>query len=168
MSDNTVAHRRIKAVRNIATKYALKTQFWQYEFQCVVFLGALLSVFFHLLFADYFFNVRGIGHDYSYFLPALLDGVYRFKNHGFRPYLFSPAFCGGLPVMANPQSMVYSTPQLLSYLTNPLNAVYLTFLIFAQLGYLGFYLLLRFSFRCQGLCNGLARRRAVHVQRLFY
>ena len=46
-------------------------------------------------------------------------------------------------VAPRPQSIFYSVPQWLSFVTDPLTSVYLTVLLFAALGFVGFYLLLR-------------------------
>jgi hypothetical protein len=89
-----------------------------------------------------------IGHDYGYFLPHLLAGDYWLHENGpgAVPW-FSPAFCGGVPFYANPQSLFYSVPQALTALVNPFMAVLLTFLLFAGLGLAGFYRLLKGPFR---------------------
>ncbi len=112
-------------------------------------VGVALTLLFSLFFHQYFPNDRGrVGHDYSYFLPHLLAGDFWIHRNGFFaiPW-FTPAFCGGVPMFANPQSPFYMLPQWLSAtLVDPLTAVYLTFLLFAWLGYAGSYLLLARSF----------------------
>ncbi len=105
---------------------------------------ALVAVHFWI-FRGFFPNAHGgLGVDYGYFLPQLLDGEYWRHGNGLLsiPW-FTPAFCGGLPRFPNPQSLDYSLPQLLAFLTDPLTAVRLTLLVFAGLGYWGFYLLQR-------------------------
>ena len=54
---------------------------------------------------------RLVGGDYSWFFPALVVGHAWFTQHGWlRPPHFTPAFCGGVPFLANPQSVAYSLP----------------------------------------------------------
>src|SRR5665213_2678253 len=78
-------------------------------------------------------NGRGqLGYDYNYFLPYLLAGEQWIRANGWlSPPYFTPAFCGGMPWLAIPQSMVWSLPQIL----------------FDALGALGTWLLLRRAFR---------------------
>ncbi len=84
-----------------------------------------------------------LGHDYTYFVPMLLSGQYWWLANGvFAVPWFTPAMCGGLPFLANPQNMYYSVPQLLTLLTDPANAVYVTILLFGALGFVGMYRLL--------------------------
>ena len=97
------------------------------------------------LFGRYLPNESGLlGHDYSYFLPHLLDGYYWSHENGFlSPPWMTPGFCGGLPKFGNPQALYFSVPQLLTTFMDPLTAVRMTLLLFAAAGYIGFYLLLR-------------------------
>jgi len=77
----------------------------------------------------------------------LLDGYFWFENNGFfEPFCFSPAFCGGQPVLADQASAFYSVTQVLAFFVNPLTSVYATVLLFASLGFWGFYQLLRSCF----------------------
>lgn len=122
----------------------------------------LLLAAYHLIFGQYFPTKNGtLGHDYSHLLPNLLDGYYWFRSNGlFEPFWFTPAFCGGQPVLADPASSFYSVAQFLTFFVNPLTSVYTTVLLFASLGYWGFYLLLRF-------CFGTSRHAAVLGGALF-
>lgn len=116
--------------------------FW---ISCLLLVGVWV-----FLFLDFFPNNNGkIGHDYAYFLPQLLVGFYWFNENGIVsvPY-FSPAFCAGVPYYVNPQNLYFSVPQFLSFVTNPLNAVIITFVIFAIIGFSGCYLLLKKVFCC--------------------
>jgi hypothetical protein len=114
----------------------------------VIGSGALLLLAYHLIFGRFFPGPEGtIGHDYSRALPKLLDGYFWSLNNGiFSRQWFTPAFCGGVPAFASPQDFYYSLPQWLTLTTDPLNAVYVTMLVFAALGFFGTYLLLRVSF----------------------
>jgi hypothetical protein len=56
-----------------------------------------------------------LGHDYGYFFPYLLSGVqWAYRNGWLAIPYFTPDYCGGIPWLANPQSMFYSAPQLLT------------------------------------------------------
>lgn len=119
------------------------------ELLLVIGSGALLLSCYHWIFSAFFPTANGTaGHDYAYFLPALLDGYYWQLNNGLlAPEWFTPAFCGGLPAFFNPINLYYSLPQWLTNIVDPLQASYLTLLTFAALGFCGFYLLLRISFK---------------------
>ena len=129
----------------------------------------------HVLFL--FPDARGrLGDDYDYFLPLLLAGKYWVVQNGplALPW-FSPAFCGGLPFLANPQSIYFSLPQALSFVTGPVGAFMLTTIVFAGVGAAGTYALMRRRFETSMpaaavsavlfLCNGflLHRMGAGHV-----
>lgn len=88
-----------------------------------------------------------MGHDYSFYLPALLDGYFWYKTNGIWeiPW-FTPSFCGGSLNYLNINNGYYTIPMLLTSLTDPLSAVRLTLFLFAGLGLCGFYLLLRNAF----------------------
>jgi hypothetical protein len=84
-----------------------------------------------------------LGHDYEYFLPLLLAGKYWVMQNGFLAVpRFSPAFCAGVPFLANPQSMFYSVPQALALLTDPVTSYRLTTLLFTATGAIGTYFLM--------------------------
>ncbi|NJD25030.1 MAG: hypothetical protein FIB06_06455 [Betaproteobacteria bacterium] len=85
-----------------------------------------------------------MGHDYMLTLAGLLDGFLWYRNNGFiTPPWFSPTFCGGQALFADPQSAFYSVPQFLTFLVDPLRAAYWSFLLFAGLGFWGMYLFAR-------------------------
>lgn len=98
--------------------------------------------------ASFFPSPSGrLGEDYSYFLPLLLAGRYWIAANGlFAVPHFSPAFCAGLPFLANPQSIFYSVPQALAELVNPQASFLATTLLFAWLGAGGTFALLRVRF----------------------
>ena len=106
-----------------------------------VFILALLA--FHLIFGPYFPTANGLlGHDYVGGIPGLLDGYIWFKQNGlFSVPWFSPSFCGGQADYADPQSGYWSLAQILTILTDPLSAFYLSHLIMASAGFWGMYLL---------------------------
>ena len=94
---------------------------------------------FHALTAG-FFGER-VGLDYDYFLPWLLSGYYWFMHNGLAIPWFTPAFCAGVPHFPNPQSMYYSVPQFLAFVTDPLTSVKITVWLFAFIGFAGMWLL---------------------------
>src|SRR3972149_9515337 len=96
----------------------------------IVFLGSLAIAIHYLIFMQFFPNEHGkLGHDYAYNLPLLLDGYYWYLHNGFWsvPW-FTPSFCGGMPLIANPATFYFSVPQFLTFFINPLTAVRTTFL----------------------------------------
>lgn len=108
-------------------------------------VGWLLIITHCIVFSQFFPNAQGkLGHDYQYNLPLLLDGYYWFLANGFWsvPW-FTPSFCGGMPLMANPATFYVSAAQWFTFVVDPLNAVRLTFFLFAALGFWGMYFLLR-------------------------
>ena len=91
-----------------------------------------------------------VGHDYRYFLPYLFAGVGWFQQNGLFtiPY-FTPDFCGGIPWLANPQSVIYSLPQILTFFfADPIVAAKWSLFAYATAGGAATYVLLR---RCFGL-----------------
>ncbi len=105
----------------------------------------VLLTCYYAIFGGFLPNESGrLGHDYAYFLPVLLDGYFWYHTNGlWKVPWFTPSFCGGWPNYANVQSCYYTLPQLFTLYTDPLNAVRLTWGLFAVVGFLGFYLLLR-------------------------
>jgi len=118
-------------------------------------------------------GTAGLGDDYAYFMPVLLAGKYWIAENGvFALPWFSPAFCGGLPFVGNPQSIYLSLPQALSLIAGPVASFALTTVVFAGAGAIGTYALMRRRFESSVpaaalsavvfLCNGfLLHRMAV-------
>jgi hypothetical protein len=127
-----------------------------------LFAFLILLLAYHLIFGSFFpNNNRLMGHDYSFVLPNLLDGYFWIKRNGlFEPFWFTPAFCGGQPVMGDQGSTFYSVTQLLTLMVDPIASVYLTVLLFASLGFWGFYFLLR-------SCFGTSKQAAILGGALF-
>jgi hypothetical protein len=122
---------------------------------------------------------RAIGGDYSYFLPRLLAGDYWQRLNGWwAVQWFTPAFCGGMPSWANPQSMQFSIPQWLTQFVDPVTAVQWTFFIAAVSGGAGMFLLLKDGFKTSTasalaagvlfLFNGFFSRRMVSGHLAFH
>ena len=89
----------------------------------------------------------GFGVDWAYFLSYLLVGDQWIRANGWlTPAYFTPAFCGGIPFLANPQSMQWSLPQLVFYLLGPQNVPLATLVLSAAAGGWGTWKLARSSF----------------------
>jgi hypothetical protein len=119
-------------------------------------LGAAVA---YMVIASGFFPDRAgkLGDDYEYFLPALLAGKYWIAENGLLAVpRFSPAFCGGLPFLANPQSLFYSVPQAFSLLADPIASIFATTLVFAGVGAAGTYALMRRRFGVSAQAAGLS------------
>jgi hypothetical protein len=110
---------------------------------------ALLLLIHHLIHRGFFPGPKGVGLDYSFFLPMMLDNYHWYLVNGWwTPPWFTPGFCGGQPAFPDPQSMYHSLPQLLVLAMDPLAAVYATMLASTAAGLVGMYQLLRRVFRC--------------------
>ncbi|MBU0986454.1 MAG: hypothetical protein KKH68_04290, partial [Proteobacteria bacterium] len=125
----------------------------------LLLLSAILALLisYYAIFGRFFPNAFGrLGNDYAYFLPILLDGFFWYNLNGFWeiPW-FTPSFCGGSLNYVNVQSCFYSLPQIFTFFTDPIVAVRLTFIVFAGLGLIGFYLLLRRAFFISPLASFL-------------
>lgn len=112
-------------------------------------LGALAAALFYALWVrGYFALEAGIGHDYAYFFPRLLDlAWWRARNGLLAVPWFTPSFCGGLPRFADGQDLSYALPGLLVSWVDPRVAVYVTAVVFALVGGAGFAALLSRCFR---------------------
>lgn len=111
-------------------------------------VGVVLLVAYAAIFLPLLPTAGGtMGHDYSYVLPSMLAGYFWYSVNG--PWdvpWFTPAFCGGVPYLANIQVAYYALPQVLTAWMAPVAAIQTTMLVFAALGYAGFYGLLRRTF----------------------
>jgi hypothetical protein len=111
--------------------------------------AALAALLFLVWRAHLFFPNRNglLGHDYSWFFPTLLVGHFWHRQNGWlTPPDFTAAFCGGVPFLANPQSVFFSLPQLLMSLLEPTPAMFATLVVSATVGAAGCYFLLRRHF----------------------
>lgn len=124
--------------------------------QCLYALA--LVVIYCAFFLRFYPNPQGgIGHDFAYFFPHLLDGYFWFSENGLLsvPW-FSPAFCGGIPAWANPQNLFYSVPQMLTFVAGPYLSVLFTTALFVLLGYVGMYVLMASTFKTKPLVASFA------------
>ena len=100
----------------------------------------LVLVAAHLIFGGFFPGPNGMGHDYAGGFPGMLAEYYWSRSEGvFTAPWFTPAFCGGIPLFADPGSAFYAFPSLFIRILglDPLSASYLTFLLFIGLGFTG-------------------------------
>ena len=100
---------------------------------------------------------HGFGGDWGYFLSYLLAGEQWVRLNGWlSPAYFTPAFCGGIPFLANPQSMQWSVPQLLFVLLGPAAMPWALLMLSAAAGGAGTWLLARRSFGVSAEAASLA------------
>ncbi|MDB9822151.1 hypothetical protein OAC89_00445 [Deltaproteobacteria bacterium] len=114
----------------------------------VLTAGIVLFLSYLIIFMRFLPNKYGLmGHDYSLVFPSLLDNFIWLKKNGIWeiPW-FTPSFCGGFLNFAHPQGAAYSLPVLFTIFMDPLSSILLTFVLFALLGFLSSYLLLRSGF----------------------
>ncbi len=118
------------------------------EWLNVLLIFALLLAVFHGIYGRFFPTSQGtLGHDCSLAFAGMVDGYIWFaKNGWWEVPWFTPSFCGGQPLFADPQSGYYSVLQWLTFITDPLTASYSTLMLFASLGFFGTYLLARRCF----------------------
>ncbi len=115
-----------------------------------VLLLLLLNTTYLTIFLQFFPNqYGGVGHDYAYWFPRLIAGAYWYMQNGWLsiPW-FTPALNGGNLLYADPESIYFSFPQLLTFFVDPLSAITITFAVFSAVGMLGTYWLLRNTFQC--------------------
>jgi hypothetical protein len=115
--------------------------------------AAYIAIFLPLLPAD----GHGLGHDYALHLPNLLAGYFYYLRNGLLavPW-FNPGQCGGVPFIADLNVGYYSLPQFLTFIVDPLAAVRATFAIFAAIGAVGTYVLIRRRFRASDAAAAVA------------
>lgn len=122
-------------------------------FTAPVIAAVLVFILFNLVMAGFFFTPnQGLGDDYAYFFPALLDSAYWLSQNSFFdiPW-FSPAQCAGMPAFANPQNMFFAPVTFLSYGIGPRAGIYTVIVLSAVLGGYGIYGLARTIVKCSPL-----------------
>jgi len=114
----------------------------------LVLSSILILLSYHLVFFRFFPNRHGLlGHDFSLFLPRLLDGyIWAKSNSAFSIPWFTPSFCGGEPAYPDPQNVYFTLPQLLTAFVNPLQGVYFTIVLMSIAGFVGCYRMLKSVF----------------------
>ena len=125
----------------------------------LVAAGLALAFVAYVKFADHYFPLPSgrVGLDYGYFMTQLQLGEYWWRTNGsWAVPWFTPGACGGLPLLADPQSLYYSLPQALAIGLGPVPAVEATMLAGAAFGATTTYLLLRQRFQVSAAAAGLA------------
>src|SRR5512136_2652536 len=89
-----------------------------------------------------------VGHDYSLFLPYMIDSYLHQKINGLTIQWYTPSFAGGRPVFPFPEDFQFSLPQFLLWLVNPWVANMASICIYMAIGFIAAYYLLT---RCMGL-----------------
>ena len=84
-----------------------------------------------------------VGHDFSYFVPHMLDAYLHYKVNGLSIQWYTPSFGGGLPAYPNPQHMQFTLPVLLMAFLDPWEAILASNVIFILSGFLSAYYLLK-------------------------
>jgi hypothetical protein len=85
-----------------------------------------------------------LGEDHHNFFVRMVSAEFLFRAYGLSELIwFTPAMCGGGFQFANPIDVTYALPQLLSMLSNPILAVYLTHILMTFVGGLGAFILMR-------------------------
>jgi len=97
-------------------------------------------IFFGFLIFNSFYFINGTGHDYSYFFPKMLDTLIFYQANGFTIQEYTPSYCAGVFVYANPQSMAFSLPQMLLFFFDPIESVRLTYIAISLIGFIGIFL----------------------------
>jgi hypothetical protein len=108
----------------------------------------VIGVFNLLLIALFFVNYMNraypmVGQDFAYFIPRMLDTHLHHRINGLEIQWYTPSFGGGLPAFANPQHLQFSLPQFLLFVLDPWQATVLCVALFACIGYVSCYMLLR-------------------------
>ncbi len=82
--------------------------------------GAILIAIYSFIFTAYMERIYPVvGHDFSYFMPRLIDTYLHYSINGLAIQWYTPSFGGGVPVYANPQSMQFSLVQAFTSIFNP-------------------------------------------------
>ncbi len=95
---------------------------------CVVNVFALIFIF---------RNYPVMGHDYSYYLPALHDFYYAFTKYGVLFLEYTSQKCSGVPVWANPSGMTFSLVHFFSLIFPPPISLVVYYVVFFSISYLG-------------------------------
>jgi len=117
------------------------------EWPIYVGASAAVTLFAHLLFSRFFPGPNGVGHDYSGGLTQYLAEYYWSLNEGpWAPAWFTPAFCGGIPLFADPVNQFFSLTGFLMRFADidPLTGSYMTFLVAVAAGFIGSYGFVRY------------------------
>jgi hypothetical protein len=84
-----------------------------------------------------------VGHDFSFFMPRLIDTYLHYSINGFTIQWYSPSFGGGTPAYASAQSMQFSLLQLFTSFFDPWRSTCLSVIIYLAVGFSAGYFFLR-------------------------
>lgn len=102
--------------------------------------GAILVAIYSGIFVAYMSRIYPIiGHDFSYYMPRLIDTYLHYFINGLAIQWYTPSFGGGVPVYANMNSMQFSLVQLLTSFVNPWLAIGSTTIIYIVVGFFASY-----------------------------
>jgi hypothetical protein len=102
--------------------------------------GAILIAIYSGIFVAYMGRIYPIiGHDFSYYMPRLIDTYLHYFINGLSIQWYTPSFGGGVPVYANMNSMQFSLVQLLTSFVNPWLAISSTTIIYMVVGFFASY-----------------------------
>ncbi len=102
--------------------------------------GAILIAIYSAVFVAYMGRIFPIiGHDFSYFMPRLIDTYLHYSINGLGIQWYTPSFGGGVPAYANPQSIQFSLVQLLTSFVNPWLATVFATIIHIFVGFFASY-----------------------------
>ena len=98
--------------------------------------GAILIAIYSFIFTAYMERIYPVvGHDFSYFMPRLIDTYLHYSINGLAIQWYTPSFGGGVPVYANPQSMQFSLVQAFTSIFNPWLATELAAVVHILVGF---------------------------------
>jgi hypothetical protein len=105
------------------------------------YLHWFIVVFFALIFV--FRNYPIMGHDYSYYIPALFDFNYAYNKFDVIFLEFTSQKCSGVPVWANPSGMTFSFIHILSIIFNPIASFVIFYVFIFSLSFWGCFRFLK-------------------------
>ena len=73
----------------------------------------------------------------------MLDTLIFYQTNGLIIQEYTPSYCAGSFVFANPQSMAFSLPQILLFFFDPITSVRLTYIVSSLVGFIGIFLCAR-------------------------
>ncbi len=108
----------------------------------IIVLFSLSFLYLYVTISSAYSTYPLIGHDFSYFIPRLLDVQLFLRQSGLDIQWYSPNFAGGLPAYPNPQHTQFTVTQFFTFFFNPLIASWISFSIYFFIGVWSMYYLL--------------------------
>src|SRR5690349_8129752 len=119
----------------------------------VVFASASLFIYTLTSFANKSYPM--MGHDFTYFVPHLLDSYIHYKVNGLSIQWYTPSFGTGLPAYPNPQNVQFTFTEFLMAFTGPLNAYWISNGIFILTGFIACYFLFESVFEFEPFSSAI-------------